>query len=202
MMIWIGALVLYAAFLGWYQNWRGPLTPEETARYMAQLEAKNLGTPQERAHIRAFLEADDGREFHMLNLVRLHTEPVKNPVTGEMQTGRQVLEGYTKPFVRALFARAGHPAFLGFPAGDVVDTWGIEPPPRWTLVGMMRYRSRRDMIELVLSDQFSAVHVLKHAAMPATTSFPMGRTRFMMGPRVWVALVLLLGAALLRLATR
>ncbi|MCW5889518.1 MAG: hypothetical protein KIT14_03100 [bacterium] len=201
-MVWLVALLLYAGFLGWYQNWRGPLTPAEVERFMGQLEAKSLGTPAERSHIRAFLAADDGGEFHMLNLVRLHAEQVPNPVTGELQTGRQLLEGYTAPFVRALFRRGGHPAFLGFPIGDVVDTWGVEPPPRWSLVGMMRYRSRRDMIELVVSDRFSSVHVLKHAAMPATTSFPMSRTRFMMGPRVWVALLLLLGAALVKLALR
>lgn len=199
-MVWLVALLLYAAFLAWYRNWRGPLTPAEVERFMGLLEAKDLGTPAERAHIRAFLAADDGGEFHMLNLVRLHQGPVTNPVTGRSQSARELLQSYTTPFVRALFRRGGHPAFLGFPAGDYVDTWGVEPPPRWTLVGMMRYRSRRDMIELVVSDRFSAVHVMKHAAMPATHSFPMGRTRLMMGPRVWVALVLALGAALVQLA--
>lgn len=58
------------------------------------------------------------------------------------------------------------------------------------------------MIELVVGDEFAAAHAFKHAAMPATMSFPMVRTRFMLGPRVWVGLALALVAALVQLAIR
>jgi len=194
--VWLAAIVAYGVFLAWYQNWRGSLTRAEIDARMRRLETKGMGTPAERAVLRTFFEADDGREFLMLNLVRLHPEPVANPVTGELQEARKLLDGYSRTFLRALLRRGGHPAFLGVPVGGFVDTWGIDPGPGWNLVGMMRYRSRRDLIELITDDAFADAHVFKRAAMPVTCSFPMGRIRFLTGPRVVVALALALGAAL------
>ena len=198
--LWALALLFYGLFLRWYENWRGPLRREEIDEFMRRLESVPTSQPGEREIVRAFLEADDGREFLMLNLVRLSPEPVVDPSTGQPRPAREVLEGYMRPFVRALVRRGGHPAFTARPIGGFVDTWGIEPGPGWSLVGMMRYRSRRDLMELVTDPRFTAVHGFKHAAMPVTCSFPMGRIRLRTTPRAVVALVLALGAALGHLA--
>ena len=66
-----------------------------------------------------------------------------------------------------------------------VDPGIAAPEEHWTLVSMMRYRSRRDMIALVATESFAAAHVFKHAEMPATCSFPMERVRFVAGPVSW-----------------
>jgi len=199
LFIWLPAIVLYAVFLAWYQNRRGRITPPEIDTHLRRLEAHGVGTPAERAVLRTFLEADDGREFLMLNLVRLNPAPVVNPATGQPQRARDVLEGYTRTFLRSLLRRGGHPAFLGFPVGGFVDTWGIDPGPGWTMVGMMRYRSRRDLIELVTDPAFADAHLFKRVAMPLTCSFPMGKIRFYASPRLLVGLVLGLAVALLQL---
>ena len=39
--IWLGAALLYAAFRGWYDNWRGPLRPDEIERFLTAMQ----GTP-------------------------------------------------------------------------------------------------------------------------------------------------------------
>jgi hypothetical protein len=69
-------------------------------------------------------------------------------------------------------------------------------------MGYMRYRSRRDLVELATTPDFFAAHPFKAAAMPTTFSFP---TQPMLslyaGPRVWVGLLLALIAALVHLAT-
>lgn len=199
MTAWLVALGLYVAFRAWYDGWRRPLGPAEVERAMAVLESRQVGTPEERAVLRAFFSADDGREFLMLNLVRLADGPVRNPATGEMQSPRALLAQYTGPFVRALLRRGGHPAFLAAPVGGFVDTWGVEPGAPWTMVGMMRYRSRRDLAALIADPRFADAHPFKRAAMPVTCSFPMGRLRFFTSPRGVVALVLALGAALAQL---
>jgi hypothetical protein len=66
----------------------------------------------------------------------------------------------------------------------------------------MRYRSRRDMMELATNPQLQDVHPFKTAGTAMTFSFP---TQPMMGfalrPRVWVGLVLALLAALTHLAS-
>jgi hypothetical protein len=167
---------------------------------LARLEAQSAIEPERLASARRFLEADDGREFFMVNVIRLHPQPVATPGTGELAPPRQVLEGYTGPFMRALFRRAGHPAFAGPAAGRYLEQWGVEPDPGWSFAGVIRYRSRRDMAELASAPEFEPAHVFKRAAMERTFAFPVTPALLFFGPRVWVALALGLVAALAHLA--
>ena len=97
-VIWLGALAAYGLFAGWYTNWRGPLRPAEVERLMAHFAAAGAGDEGRNslATLRAFLEADDGREFFMLNLVRLAPGDVIDPASGEARPARAILEGYTR----------------------------------------------------------------------------------------------------------
>jgi hypothetical protein len=198
--IWTAAVVLYGAFELWYGNRRGRLTPAEIDDYMARIAASaESASPERLATIRAFLEADDGREFFMANLIRLPPEPVMDPVTGEARPAPAVLRGYTGSFMPWLFRRAGHPAFFGRAAGGYVEHWGVEPNPGWTLVGVVRYRSRRDMMELATDPRFGPAHAFKLAAMSHTLAFPVAPGMAFLGPRVWIGLLLALLAALAHL---
>lgn len=199
--IWIGALALYGVFELWYGNWSGPLSPNEIDAYMARIEAgsENLD-PQRLARLRRFLEADDGGEFFMANLVRFPSEPVTDPKTGELRPGAEVLRSYTDKFMPALLRRAGHPAFVGRAAGGYLEHWGVEPDPGWSMVGVIRYRSRRDMVKLVTDPAFAPAHAFKIAAMSHTLAFPLAPGFSFLGPRVWLALLLALLAALSQLS--
>lgn len=201
--VWGVALLGYAAFLGWYVNWRGPLSRAEIESLMAQMLASNVGhgDQDEMPVIRRFLEEDDGREFFMLNVIRLSENDVSDPVTGEMRPARQVMAGYTRMFMPALFARGGHPALAARRVGGMVDTWGLKEVPEWSMMGYIRYRSRRDLAQLICNPRFGGAHAFKFAAMPQTFNFP---TRPMImtlaGPRLWVGLALALAAALAQVA--
>src|SRR5262249_2945262 len=144
--IWLGAALLYGAFLGWYVGFRPRLTPGEVEAYMAKLPAETADG-ERRARMREFLLADDGREFFMVNLVRLHPEPVQPPDGGAPAPAAQVLARYTTPFLRAIFRRGGHPALGGRAAAGYLEEWGVEKNPGWSFSGIVRYRSRRDLIE-------------------------------------------------------
>ena len=195
--IWIGALVLYGVFELWYGNWSGPLSPDEVKDYMARIEGgAESPDPERLATVRRFLETDNGGEFFMANLVRFPSEPVTDPKTGEPRPGAKVLRGYTDRFMPALFRRAGHPVFVGRAAGGYVEHWGVEPDPGWSMVGVIRYRSRRDMVELVIDPAFAPAHAFKIAAMSHTLAFPLAPGFSVLGPRVWLALLLTLLAAL------
>jgi hypothetical protein len=199
--IWGGALVVYLAFSLWYNNLRGPLTRAEIESYVQRFEASaNQPDPERAAAAREFLEGDDGGEFFMVNLIRLSERPVPHPESGEPQAARRVLEGYTSEFMPALFKRAGHPAFVGRAAGGYLEHWGVETNPGWTFAGVIRYRSRRDMIELATHPFFDPAHAYKIAAMANTLAFPVAPAMVFLGPRVWVGLVLALLAALGQLA--
>src|SRR5262245_58302261 len=110
--IWVGAALLYGAFWSWYVGWKPRLTRAEVDAYMAKLPAETAD-PERRERMRAFLEADDGGEFFMLNLIRLHPEPVRPPGGGEPVPAAQVLAGYTTPFLRTILRRGCHPALGG-----------------------------------------------------------------------------------------
>jgi hypothetical protein len=111
-----------------------------------------------------------------------------------------VLRGYTRPFLRALLRRAGHPAYFGRAAGGNVEQWGVAPGPDWTFGAGIRYRSRRDLAELITDPRFAAVHPYKRAAIECTFAFPTAPGFVVIGPRLGVALALTAIAAIAQLA--
>lgn len=200
-LIWGAALLLYLAFRRWYDGPRRPLTPAEIDDLMARLERVSSADAQERATLRAFLEQDDGREFAMLNLVKLAPEPIPHPRTGEPTPALKLLEEYTKPFFRALLRRGGHPAIAARKIGGYVDSWNVPPDPGWSIIGYIRYRSRRDLMELIVDPRFQDAHAFKVASTPVTLSFPTEpRILVFLSPRIWVGLTIALLAALVHLA--
>jgi hypothetical protein len=201
--IWIGALVLYGLFTAWYHSWRPPLRPDEIDGYMSRFEAlsREPGGPaaEQLPALRRFMEADDGGEFFMVNLIRLEPAPVVVPGSDEKRPAAQVLRRYTGYFMPALLRRAGHPAFFARAAGGTLESWGVASDPGWSLAGVIRYRSRRDLLELASDPAFGPAHVFKIAAIAGTFAFPAAPGLVVVGPRVWVGLALGLLAALAHL---
>ena len=200
LFIWGGAALLYVAFRLWYDGWRRPLTRDEIDSFL-QSEGHRLdGTGNDAATMRAFLEADDGREFVMLNLVKVETGQIRDPATGQMISGLDMLQRYSSRFRGVLLRNGGHPGMIARKVGGYVDAWNSAPDPGWSFVGLMRYRSRRDMLKLVQDPRFIAAHPEKLLGTPATFSFPTQRVLSLYAsPRLTVGLVLALGAALLHL---
>ena len=199
--IWIGAVLAYAAFRAWYDNWRGPLTRAEIDAFMAKLKGTPSAEHNDPEVLRSFLEKDDGREFVMLNVVKVAPGDAPHPRTGAPTPGAELLRKYTGSFVPALMRRAGHPAVVGRKVGGYVDAWRVPPDPGWSIFGTMRYRSRRDMMILVTDPRFLEMHPFKIAGVAETFSFPT-QTMMMLyfGPRVWVAMGIVLVAALAQIA--
>lgn len=198
-LIWGATLALYVLFRLWYDNWRGPLSQTEIDAFLAEVKGKYSGG-NDPAVLRAFLEADDGKEFVMLNLVKIEQGMVSDPATGQPMEGRAAMRRYSDPFVRALLRKGGHPGMVGAKVGPYVDAWNVEADPGWSIFGLMRYRSRRDMLAMVRDPRFADIHPYKLLGIPTTFSFPTQRqVSVYMGPRVWVALVLALVAALVQL---
>jgi hypothetical protein len=200
--IWVVALALYFVFRLWYDNWRGPLSPQEVNDFMNQVSDLKMSEYSDPKDLRAFLEADDGKEFVMVNLVRVHTGELAHPHTGKPTKGIDLLREYGNSFVKVLVRHGGHPVLVMRKVGGYIDSWNTPPDPGWHVAGSMRYRSRRDMMQLALDPSVRDVHILKTAATATTFSFP---SQVVLGlairPRVWVALLLTLSAALVHLAS-
>jgi hypothetical protein len=196
--IWLGAAALYAAFRGWYDNWRGPLRQGEIEHFLAGVERAPGAELNDLAVVRSFLEADDGREFLMLNLVRLAPGDVPHPETGAPMPARALMRRYISGFMPTLLRRGGVPALHAVEIGGYFDAWKVPPDPGWTLIGLMRYRSRRDMAARAIDPRFTQSHPFKAAAPEETFPFPTTpRFALLVSPRVWVGLAL--AAALLQL---
>ena len=127
------------------------------------------------AALRTFLDSDDGGEFVMLNLVKAAPEKVPHPKTGEPMSSGKLLESYTRVFFRALVPQRVATPRSRRVIGPYLDSWNVPPDPGWTIIGYMRYRSRRDMLELVIDPRFADAHLFKIAATPVTMSFRRSR---------------------------
>jgi hypothetical protein len=130
LVIWGVALLLYGGFWLWYVGIPRPLTTEEIDAHLAVIAAADLPVgPEQLVQMRAFLEADDGGEFFMLNLVKVSRDKVMAPGATEPQDARTVLEGYTGHFMPALMRRAGHPAYFGRAAAGYLEQGASNPIP-------------------------------------------------------------------------
>jgi hypothetical protein len=199
---WPLALAAYVLFRAWYDNLRGPLSPEEIEKFM-NITADLPGPHHtDRAVLREFLEADDGKEFVMCNLVKLFPHQVAHPFTGALTPAQDLLQEYVKQFVGVLLSGGGHPVVASRKVAGYIDAWNAPPDPGWSIAGMMRYRSRRDMMILATNEKFLKAHPFKHAAVQQTFSFPTQVVAEMvLRPRSAVGLVLALVAALVHLGS-
>ena len=168
----VALLVLWIAFLCWYTSFGGPLGDAEIEEFVARMEQNGV-EPERIALWRGFMESDTGDDFAVVNFMDLKDEPDRIEGIGPDETSEAVLARYTRPFFRRMMPRATHPVVLGSAAHRAIDLWGIEGAEDWTLFGMVRYRSRRDLMEVASSVSASAsIHEFKIAAMEKTIAFP------------------------------
>ena len=200
--IWSGAAALYLLFRLWYDGVRRPLTPAEIDAFMAEAARGPTAGHNDLSIVRAFLEKDDGREFFMFNLVKFAEGDAPHPVTGEPTSARAMMDRYMKAFMPALLARGGHPALAARKIAGYVDAWRVGPDPGWSIIGYMRYRSRRDMMRLVVAPPLST-HTPPSSRPGPADPFPSPPRPVVLplpGPRLWLALVLALAASLTQIA--
>ena len=183
--IWIIALSLYALFWLWYCGVKGRLSKNEVEIFISSFEAKGL-SERTLLNIREFLEQDDGREFFMVNLLQ-----IKSP----KRESQKLLMGYFKKFMSGMIPRGGHPLFLAKAAARNIENLNCEHADNWSSVGIIRYRSRRDFAQIVLNTFGSEHHADKLLSLEKTLAFPSTTTLLFGSPKIIIALVLGLVAA-------
>ena len=197
--IWILVPILYGVFSLWYFNWSGPVTPDEIEKFMEAFNKAEGSQHTDEAVFRRFLEQDDGGEFVMLNHVQLHDGNIAHPVSGEKMTASKLVGEYFGPFAISLLKRGGHPVFQARTAGGNIDSWNADNNVAFGVTAMMRYKSRRDLVELVVDPAFADAHVYKLAAIDRTISYP---TQFIMStslrPPVSILLLLIMLASIVQ----
>ncbi len=89
-----------------------------------------------------------------------------------------------------LLKRACHPVLYGRAATQALDMFGVEGMEDWTVGAGMRYRSRRDMLEISSNPAFAGSHEFKIAAMEKTIAFPIDPWLQAGDPRLILGLIL------------
>lgn len=194
-LIWVSATLCYTAFYSWYVGFKSRLSTAEVDACCTILQQT---WPEERiAPLRAFLARDTGREFYMANLLKLH----RHTASGER--GSVVMQRYEKPFLKAILRRACHPIAVGIAASSAVECWGVNNAESWTVVALVRYRSRRDLMQILLTPSFQQIHLHKEQAVEKTIAFA-SDPAFVMGggPKLTVPLMLVVIALVATLLVR
>ncbi|MFT6368752.1 MAG: hypothetical protein ACJAUG_000898 [Halioglobus sp.] len=189
-MIWCLTALIYALFWCWYVGFKKKITPEEVEATMGLYQETGSWTVKQKQSIRQFLLNDDGKDFVMVNLIHL-----KKPI-GE---SRQKLAAYQKIFLGSLLLKAGHPVMIVRAASGNVENVSCDHSDDWNAAGMIRYRSRRDLMEMLPATIGSDHHNLKLESLEKTFAFPSSPWFMFGGPRIVVALLIALAGALAHL---
>lgn len=196
--IWLILVLVYAAFFSWYTSFEGPLTDDEMTDYMVKFENREPPPPAEAIErLRKFMEEDTGDDFVMVNVIDMYETPLQIEGVKPGETSNEVLAKYMEYMYPALFSRASHPVLFGESASSAIDLMNADGMGDWTQGAGMRYRSRRDMLEIATNPAFQGSHEFKIAAMRKTIAFPIDPWLQLGDPRLVLALLLgLIGCAL------
>jgi hypothetical protein len=195
-LIWLTPLILYGLFFGWYTNLSGPLTDDEIAATVARMEA-NGSTAERIALVKKFMVEDTGGQFLMMNVIEMKDPPDQIRGVEPTDTADDVMAKYMEYMWPALLNRACHPVVFGLAVSDSLDLMGIEGAEVWTQAAFMRYRSRRDMLEISGNPEFSGRHEFKFAAMNKTIAYPVEPTINLGDPRILLGLLALFLSSIL-----
>ncbi|NNL57400.1 MAG: hypothetical protein HKO71_06585 [Pseudomonadales bacterium] len=189
--IWSFALAAYALFWWWYVGFRPKISADEIEATLALLDGDGTWTGKQREALRHFLANDDGKDFVMVNLLDL-----KKP----RRESRKKLDAYQKIFLGNLLRKAGHPVFIATAASGNIENLACDHADDWGAAAMIRYRSRRDFMEILPATIGSDHHALKLDSLEKTFAYPASPWFIFGGPRVIVALAIALLAALAQIA--
>lgn len=191
-----------AAFLLWHMPLRGPLSDEEIDTALTSFtETAGAGWASAEDFER-FLRNDDGRPFVMINLVELRDAaayPDGHALASEARTGAQASAAYGRAMMPLLLQRGSYPMTLAQREATILSSLGAEAGTFDTLA-VVRYRSRRDFLEMVTSPAFETAVVHKWASLENTLAAPASRLPLPSGISLVPAVLggLALGAILAR----
>lgn len=188
-LIFLGAITLYAGFILWYRGAHNPLIPREVEAAIAIMGSHEDEVRKQ--ELRDFLMNDDGRDFVMINLIQYREKPLVIAGTESGRSSRATMDRYMRFMWPQLLRRACHPLIGGGAAAAALDLWGIDDDAReWGSIGLMRYRSRRDLVAIATQPRFRDSHLFKQAAIEKTIAFPVAPFFVFAGPQLLVPLAL------------
>lgn len=147
------------ALMYWYQWSASPLNQAEIEHYLERIEAQEHepGGRHDLKSLRAFLENDDGQPIYTVNMYEFHeaaTYPQGSSFSG---TGVEAFDRFSEVMLKLMAVRASHPVFG--------SNWADASNSEWDRIVVVRYRSRRDLVDLFATDEFATASLHKWASI-------------------------------------
>lgn len=159
-------IVTSLIFLLWYGGKSKPLTESEINGLIHTLKKQHsIDEDSDMVkQLRKLCKSDDGKPYYMVNLMKFNTE-----YNEELQmTPTEAHKKYSKGIIKELLKRAGHPVLLSKVTGSFIH----QSDSIWDEVAIVRYRSRRDMIKMVINLSDPQLGKYKWASLERTDVFP------------------------------
>ncbi len=199
-IFYIVLAVLYGAWFWWYGGRGEPVTHEEVKIYLAKVadNFRGQGVELKEEFYKQFESlaiTDDGNEFYMVNLIRWRDKalyPSDSPWADDPDP-MAANARYNAGVMPAVIRNGGMPVFVGDPSGRFMEDGDVRP---WDTFAIVRYRSVRDMLEMVSHPSMAQFGIHKGASIEETHVFPVRADISLVMVRTTVALVFV-GLALL-----
>ena len=157
-------------FLIWHGAFEGPMTSDEIEYYIERYQEQR--PEADSTQLRQFLAEDDGKPVVMVNAIKLNDSPIDVKGQSFGESSEEALKEYMSFVLPYLLKRGSYPIYNGEAVLESMEVWGIENAEEWSSGALMRYRSRRVMIEMFTDPVFDKFHDAKIAAIEKTFAFP------------------------------
>lgn len=172
-------IISFAGLMYWYEWSARALSSGEIDAYVATIEAQTQspGGRHDITALRHLLERDDGRPIYTVNLYKFRERADYPAGSGFTGTGEDAYQRFSKTMISLLAKRASHPIYG--------SNW-VDASSDWDRVVIVRYRSRRDLVDLFATDAFADAAMHKWASLREhqrmvvqATHIPDGRNIFL-----------------------
>lgn len=197
--------IIYVAWFAWYGGSGEPVSQAELNSYIAEMKQKSKSGPEQVAETTELMQRlgafDTGNEFLMLNLIK-YREKAAYPADSPWANETDALAAdarYSEGVIKELFSRGSLPILKG----SVIGVFMIDEDWRsWDVHAIVRYRSVKDMLDMIVGMADSGLAVHKYASIEQTHVFPIEPQLSLFMVRTLFALLLFALAMVVRLLVR
>ena len=190
-------LLVYLLGLSWYGGSGDPVKHAELESYINSMvsnaDVRGKDTDKAVNYMRRLAEKDDGNEFIMVNLIRFRETslyPKDSSWAGE--TDPMLADArYGDGVIPLLLKRGSLPIFVSSVSGGFINE---TTHSEWDMVAMVRYRSVRDMLQMMVEMSSTDLADHKWAAIEQTHVFPVKPKISLLSLRLMIGITLFLFA--------
>ena len=196
-IFYAGLLLVYLLGLSWYGGSGDPVKVAELESYIKALTSnagvRGKDTEKSVNYMRRLAEKDDGNEFIMVNLIRFRETSLysKDSLWADETDPMLADTRYGDGVIPLLLKRGSLPIFVSSVSGRFINETTHD---EWDMVAMVRYRSVRDMLQMMVEMSSTDLADHKWAAIEQTHVFPVKPKISLVSLRLMIGILLLLFA--------